>query len=208
LESFCGILYASFCGALLYSKLERLLAIAPAIFSSAICLQYGHGITEDQSENVSSTYFESDKNSHFPVLEFRVVNRYSNSGKSALVNTSAACSVIILEAKQIWGSKSCIAKNGIPLDDIQRDITEGKYRFSRYVAYDLKIQTSKLPYVLVWYLRHVLDATSPLLIPEVRREINQTGRWPSHLNDHISIRRSIKQFYRIVSNTGMIKKII
>jgi fructose-1,6-bisphosphatase/sedoheptulose 1,7-bisphosphatase-like protein len=39
-----------------------------------------------------------------------------------------------------------------------------------------------------WSFCHVLDGTSPLLKPAVRKRINELGCWPADLNDHEKIR--------------------
>jgi hypothetical protein len=44
-EAFIGILFSSFCSAIFYTKIARLHTRAHVTFSSAMCLQYGEGVT-------------------------------------------------------------------------------------------------------------------------------------------------------------------
>lgn len=64
---------------------------------------------------------------------------------------------------------------------------------------ELKLETNKIPYFDgVWYVRHILDDSSPLLQEGVKQEIRETGKWPSYLKDHDSIRNSFSNFGQIV----------
>lgn len=51
-----------------------------------------------------------------------------------------------------------------------------------------------------WSFRHVLDGTSPLLKPDIRKQIKDLGVWPPELNDHDKIRGCLSpEVHAIVS---------
>ena len=56
----------------------------------------------------------------------------------------------------------------------------------------------------VWLGRHVLDDTSPILKPRVRRQIRRNnGYWPAKLNNYESVRESIQFNQILVSLNGV-----
>lgn len=88
LESFVGILFGSFCGAVIFGKVARIRSHAQVLFSDAIVIRYGTGVMAEHSEAVDdgsqsqmSGRDEDIENPNLsrhipcPVLEFRVVNR-------------------------------------------------------------------------------------------------------------------------------------
>lgn len=94
LEAFFGVMYSGFCGAVFYSKVSRLNARASLTFSSAVCLQFGGGITKERlvvscsdEQSSSSPLSASALDSAdiqagsdiqpYPVLDFRAVNDVS-----------------------------------------------------------------------------------------------------------------------------------
>jgi len=74
-----------------------------------------------------------------------------------------------------------------------------KINLMRQKYQNLDVQTRHHPYFRrVWYIRHQLDASSPLVDPGVKRRIRECGHWPWDLNDHNSVRESLIQFHTIV----------
>ncbi|KAL3897698.1 MAG: hypothetical protein SGARI_006861 [Bacillariaceae sp.] len=56
----------------------------------------------------------------------------------------------------------------------------------------------------VWLGRHVLDDTSPILKPKIRRQIRRNqGYWPEKLNNYESVRESIQFNQILVSLNGV-----
>ena len=56
----------------------------------------------------------------------------------------------------------------------------------------------------VWLARHILDETSPVLIPRVRRMIRKNhGHWPPHLNHWKRVRESLRFNQIVVSLNGV-----
>ena len=86
LESFIGVLYSGFCGAILFGKILRIQSHAQVLFSDPIVIRYGNGL--DQNSGVDAELDEGTpedfgnkkrkpkiKRIACPVLEFRIVNR-------------------------------------------------------------------------------------------------------------------------------------
>jgi len=75
-ESFVGILFASFCGAIVFGKVARTRSHAQVTFSDPIVVRYGKGVEEEHDSSSEEEEEEIDT-SHLPcpVLEFRVINR-------------------------------------------------------------------------------------------------------------------------------------
>mmetsp|Transcript_38456 Transcript_38456/g.54121 ORF Transcript_38456/g.54121 Transcript_38456/m.54121 type:complete len:502 (+) Transcript_38456:80-1585(+) len=82
LESFIGVLYSGFCGAILFGKVLRIQSHAQVIFSDPIVIRYGSGVEnhsdEDDDEGMSDDGKDHKKKIPCPVLEFRIVNRLFN----------------------------------------------------------------------------------------------------------------------------------
>jgi hypothetical protein len=77
-ESFVGLLYASFCGAIIFGKVARTRSHAQVIFSDPIVVRYGTGVVEATSDDSSSeeeANVAKEERLPCPVLEFRVLNR-------------------------------------------------------------------------------------------------------------------------------------
>jgi hypothetical protein len=56
----------------------------------------------------------------------------------------------------------------------------------------------------VWLGRHILDETSPILKPKVRRQIRRNGGfWPERLNSHEAVRESLQFNQILVSLNGV-----
>lgn len=77
IESFNGILFASCCGAILYSKINRIQFRAPVTFSRAICLQYGKGLVQQNAVRNSMIKTSLLPKPNYPFIEFRIVHDVS-----------------------------------------------------------------------------------------------------------------------------------
>jgi hypothetical protein len=81
MESFVGILFASVCGAIVFAKVTRIASFAQVIFSDAIVIRYGDGVSNVENDE-NSDNDEARKSQEMtlsklpcPLLEFRVINR-------------------------------------------------------------------------------------------------------------------------------------
>lgn len=76
LESFIGVLYSGFCGAILFGKVLRIQSHAQVMFSDPIVIRYSDGVemalASDDEEDEDLKLIQKIP---CPVLEFRVVNR-------------------------------------------------------------------------------------------------------------------------------------
>lgn len=69
----------------------------------------------------------------------------------------------------------------------------------------MMIEASEHPFFKrAWLARHVLDETSPILKPKVRRQIRRNqGYWPSSLNSYEAVRNSLQFNQILVSLNGV-----
>jgi hypothetical protein len=76
---------------------------------------------------------------------------------------------------------------------------------TKHVFSKILIEASDHPFFKrVWLARHVLDETSPLLKPRVRRQIRKNGgSWPARLNNCTAIRDSLQFNQILVSLNGV-----
>jgi hypothetical protein len=88
LESFIGVLYSGFCGAILFGKVLRIQSRAQVVFSDPIVIRYGSGV-EAHIEDDEDEYTESRKKKiPCPVLEFRIVNRLFNDVGGEIIDAT------------------------------------------------------------------------------------------------------------------------
>jgi hypothetical protein len=96
LESFVGVLFASFCGAVIVGKVTRAKSTASTRFSHRIVLRFASGVlyTDDDDDRcdigVERPVTEYEKRrTRFPcpVLEFRVINALYNNPNGEIMNT-------------------------------------------------------------------------------------------------------------------------
>ena len=89
LESFLGVLYSGFCGAILFGKVLRMQSHAQVIFSDAIVIRYGSGIQEHTDESdISGNLDTTREKIPCPVLEFRIVNRLFDEPGGEIMDAS------------------------------------------------------------------------------------------------------------------------
>jgi len=89
MESFLGVLYSGFCGAILFGKILRIQSHAQVIFSDAIIIRYGRGLQEySEDDDSDSDDGSEDKKILCPVLEFRIVNRLFNEPGGEIMDAS------------------------------------------------------------------------------------------------------------------------
>lgn len=76
---------------------------------------------------------------------------------------------------------------------------------SKHIFSKIMIEASDHPFFKrVWLARHVLDETSPILKPRVRRQIRKNGgAWPSRLGSYTAIRDSLQFNQILVSLNGV-----
>jgi hypothetical protein len=99
LESFVGILFASFWSAIFLSKMTRVSSFAQVTFSDPIVLNYGPGLSvhqdeEDASDDDDEKVIKQPVNNFTrsklpcPVLEFRVLNRLENQKHGEIIDAT------------------------------------------------------------------------------------------------------------------------
>eukprot|EP00547_Thalassionema_nitzschioides_P006460 CAMPEP_0194202110 /NCGR_PEP_ID=MMETSP0156-20130528/2215_1 /TAXON_ID=33649 /ORGANISM="Thalassionema nitzschioides, Strain L26-B" /LENGTH=541 /DNA_ID=CAMNT_0038927503 /DNA_START=23 /DNA_END=1644 /DNA_ORIENTATION=- len=95
LESFIGVLYSGFCGAILFGKILRIQSHAQVIFSDPIVIRYGSGVdSQPDNDNVYDDLSEKNNDEPrkqqipCPVLEFRIVNRLFNEVGGEIIDAT------------------------------------------------------------------------------------------------------------------------
>jgi hypothetical protein len=92
LEAFVGILFASFCGAILFAKVARIQSFAQVMFSDPIVIRYGNSLMvdhDDVSEEDGSSSMDTDVvQIPCPVMEFRIVNRLHSTPGGEIIDAS------------------------------------------------------------------------------------------------------------------------
>lgn len=190
IESFVGVLYAGFCGAILFGKVTRVYSNAKVKFSDFFVIRFGAGVDNEEDDDdfeeldtavqlnnplvrpgVIGLRHKSLGSSPFPMLVFRVVNDLSNEKKyGSIMNTT-------IEATAIIASRKMDHDDSLP-----------KKRF-----HSLDIQPSTIPmFKKVVYVRHRLNTNSPLLRRDAKKMIEKNnGKWPVALNNAASIREQL-----------------
>lgn len=111
-EAFLGVLYAGFCGAILFGKVLRSQNNAQVFFSDPIVVRYGkeelcdNGTVDhspeltikEHDEEMGESLTEADKHIPCPSLEFRLVNRLHGVPSGEIVEAKLDC-VAILDPK-------------------------------------------------------------------------------------------------------------
>jgi hypothetical protein len=100
-ETLVGILYAGFCGAMLFAKVLRVQLHAQVMFSDPLVIRYGCGVEDDDDRHTQPEHHSRDEGGHrnpngeggqekkqipLPVLEFRIVNRNSDQPGGEIID--------------------------------------------------------------------------------------------------------------------------
>lgn len=115
LESFVGILFASFCGAIIFGKVTRLRSHAQVIFSDPIVIRYGTGVEVQGDSDSSSTEEENLvclRHTKPPVIEFRVVNRLHNIPGGEIMDATMNIVATIDESQASPAVRSAVRGGG------------------------------------------------------------------------------------------------
>jgi hypothetical protein len=251
LESFVGVIYAGFCGAILFGKVLRIQSYAQVYFSDPIVIRYGFGAEENTDEYETGGDEIVNKMIPCPVLEFRVVNRlFGDVGgeiMDAKLNVVANIDANDAEesgrgglagARSRYETTSTLYSSITSKDDLYTDSyypsndpanTFGRIKaslielvllkrqhhsvdedpssqfVSKRVYSKMNIEASEHPFFKhVWLGRHILDETSPILRPKVRRQIRRNhGFWPERLNSYQAVRDSLQFNQILVSLNGV-----
>jgi hypothetical protein len=128
LESLIGVLYAGFCGAILFGKVLRIQSHAQVIFSDPMVIRYGTGVTgdgDDDDDHRPQTTTAGDEppqanQQPCPVLEFRIVNRLFNEvgGEIMDATLNVVANVDAVDASTELATSSSVAfSQGSTTDD-------------------------------------------------------------------------------------------
>lgn len=256
LESFMGVLYSGFCGAILFGKVLRIQSHAQVAFSDPIVIRYGSGVQghDDDDDHIADEE-DGPKKIPCPILEFRVVNRLygevggeimdatlnvvanvdandmdPNGGESHRSGTSRSnrgntkkSSTLDSTDDSHSDSGRISASSGIRSTGSKFLATRGFSNLLQHhhpptmdedpsaplvnkrIFCKLMIEANEHPFFKrVWLGRHVLDETSPILLPKVRRQIRRNqGHWPESLNSHEEVRNSLRFNQILVSLNGV-----
>jgi len=121
LESFVGILYASFCGAIMFAKVTRIASFAQVTFSDPIVIRYGKGIAAEEEEEEVKAGGDAGNSKEFelsklpcPLLEFRVVNRLAGQLGGEIIDATMniVASIDEKQAEDMGGASTMRRKGG------------------------------------------------------------------------------------------------
>jgi hypothetical protein len=210
--------FVSMCSGLFYAKLLRLLGRATVTFSSTLCVQYGKGVEgmDASSEDVGSRATLRHQNSTsedlfhpFPIIEFRIVNNRANHppGKNEIWDAEVTAIVELslendpqensqgLDEFQVNRSSRWLA----PTPSRRRLVNDNDDTKTQKVFYKLELKPSSHPYFSrVWFVRHTLNATSPLLRRDIRNMIRDSpSGWDPTLNNYQDIRECLVEFHSL-----------
>jgi len=91
-EAFIGILFASMSGAVLVAKVSRIQSYAQVVFSDPMVIRYGQGALHHEdvmSEGDDSTTASAEmEHIPCPILEFRLINRLSNTPGGEIIDAT------------------------------------------------------------------------------------------------------------------------
>lgn len=192
LESFVGVLYAGFCGALLFAKILRIQAIAQVTFSNALVVHY------DNRERPQSS---NDENKLYPcpLLEVRVINDYANQRSGGeLFGANVEAIVTNLDDLSMKKSKVKYArkiKGRQSLRGTIKCVSDGY----NYIKVGWKTDQHPL-FNSTWIIQHELDESSPFLTDEMKAELHlQDGKffWPADKFTSMGIRNGLKKFTKL-----------
>ena len=98
LESFFGVLYSGFCGAILFGKVLRIQSHAQVIFSDPIVIRYGTGVQQgvDNDGDVEDEA-NASKRIPCPVLEFRVINKLFGETGGEIMDATCKCDNVLIK---------------------------------------------------------------------------------------------------------------
>lgn len=218
IEAFVGVLYAGFCGAILFAKVMMLHAQAHVTFSSAICLQFGEGVSDSPLDIDQCLSKDDDQVDVFnearevliqpcPFLEFRVVNDSANRDLGEILEASMECVATVIRGPSSLSHQSSDVAMAEFVNVVEKKTygVREKVPLAKRLYHKLKIDPEEHPYFRhAWYCRHVLDESSPLVKSDIREFIARHGGWPADINDYSKIRECLLQngFRIIVTFNG------
>ena len=161
-ESFVGILFAGFCGAIMVGKIARIHSVAPVLFSSNLLIRYDNdnegnnmkehldGIMEgpnededddndcdeDDEENLRSILDGASKRERMrcPVIEFRLVNRLANMGEGNEIHDAS-----IIATAKLRGEKNDVNDATTQIDN--KRFSRTKRMIGSKAWFSTKLQT-------------------------------------------------------------------
>jgi len=188
ITSFFGVLYAGFVGAIVFGKVQTVYSRANVIFSDICVIRYGPGIMDD-TEDLNDEIEEEEETEEprpeirqsilkgatkktlpCPVLLFRIANKQSNYPRFGhIVN-------LTLDVVSV----------------VERRAAHDDSRMRRQFR-NLQIMPQSVPlFDRMLYVRHVLNADSPLITIETRKMIQRNhGRWSSTYDSYQKIRDTL-----------------
>jgi hypothetical protein len=147
LESFVGILVASFWGAIFLSKVTRVSSFAQVTFSDPLLIRYGSGVVsqEDDDEDAKSSDHDNDEEKiaplpvaaqsrmACPVLDFRILNRLQRQKRGEIIDASMNIVASIDEsqaAARIKDAKRTVKRRGGKKGKAKKGVAGSVRRFS------------------------------------------------------------------------------
>jgi len=181
-ESFVGVLYAGFVGAILFGKVLRMQSRAQVQYSDPIVIRYGSGVANEFQ-------LIEDGIIPCPVLEFRCINKlYDQIGGEIMEATMNCIAILDAPSDKIKVQKCSVQPSSLIASVKKESEINDKARFAK-----LYIGNQQNPFFKhSWLVQHTLDAESPLLSKRVRKMIQMNnGGWPSQYNNAAGVRECL-----------------
>jgi hypothetical protein len=172
IESFVGVLFSGFCGAILFGKITRMQSQAQVVFSDPLVIRYGNGLRCPSEEDSSSSDDEKNRDSlekiPCPIVEFRIINKKGNVFGGEIVDASITC----VSANDVYFKASNFSAGSVfgsylkrnDVTDTNEVVEEGsenepvKRTASRKVFNTLEVDSATHPFFKrVWLVRHTLN---------------------------------------------------
>jgi hypothetical protein len=208
-DAFSGIIFVGLCGAILYSRAQKIQSIASVLFSDIVVVRFGSGLygsgVDYEDDELIQTVGEVET-VPCPIMEFRILNTTGNTLGAEIIDAQVNCIA--------WSSSETV-----PLDS-RCDITHvggsgrGRIQFSfrREKGTSCTISQGSLNFVNpthpyfqhIWTVQHILNESSPLITNSMKEEIQRYGgRWPKAYSNFQGIRQNILFDEIVVSLSGV-----
>ena len=210
IESFVGVLYAGFCGAIMFGKVSNVYSRATVIFSNVCVVRYGRGIFKNNSvddddeddDNVDddgkTKTMVTPRNEGVDVIETPGIFKERST---SLMLQRLRCPILLFrivnqKANGKDGNLLNLNLNAVSIIEIKtgEDGAAGLRR--QFRSLDIQPQSVSI-FDRTLYVGHILNEDSPLLNMKTRRLIKRNKAWPADLNTHEKI-RGVLEFQQIV----------
>jgi len=196
-------LYSDFAVAIVFGKVLSVYSRANVVFSDICILRYGTGIindTEDLSNDIEDEKEEEEINALVLDLGKSLLNKNNSLGTpkrmQSIFRRTMPCPVLLFRITNNKANYSFGDIMNLKIDVgcivIRRTDQSDKNRMRRQIR-NLKVLPKSVPvFDKILYIRHVLNADSPLINIETRKMIlRNNGKWAAMYDSREKIRETL-----------------